>query len=222
MNTRRQKHRRRPRDGRPPGSPRGRQGRGHPLTLTDAGRVLVARGGRIERNLAAACQELDDIAGLRAGALRIGTYPTAGAALLPPAVTRFRSEHPDIELTVRSARIAGLWSMLDNAEIELSLMWDYDWCRIDREDAVVTPLLEDPPTLLVSSEHPCAGLPAGALPPVKGFWSLTLYNEHHFFHPNELDRYSLGTKDADLRHGEDGSLTLYAGALPPADEHRAN
>jgi hypothetical protein len=35
---------------------------------------------------------------------------------------------------------------------------------------------------------------AGALPPVNGFWSLTLYNEHHFFNPNPLGRYSLGTK----------------------------
>lgn len=26
----------------------------------------------------------------------------------------------------------------------------------------------------------------GQLPPVKGFWSLTLYNEQHFFSPNEL------------------------------------
>ncbi|MER6462712.1 DUF1214 domain-containing protein [Streptomyces sp. NPDC001228] len=60
--------------------------------------------------------------------------------------------------------------------------------------------------------------PAGALPPVKGFWSATLYNEHHFFHPNDLDRHSLGTKNTGLRLGTDGSLTLYAGAAPPADE----
>ena len=35
-------------------------------------------------------------------------------------------------------------------------------------------------------------------PPVNGFWSLTLYNEHHFFAPNELKRYSLGTKNKDV------------------------
>src|SRR5262245_57528338 len=52
----------------------------------------------------------------------------------------------------------------------------------------------------------------GQLPPVKGFWSLTLYNEHHFFAPNALKRYSLGTKNKDLKFNEDGSLTLYVQA----------
>lgn len=36
--------------------------------------------------------------------------------------------------------------------------------------------------------------PKGELPPVKGFWSLTLYNSKHLFSPNELNRYSLGTR----------------------------
>jgi hypothetical protein len=56
--------------------------------------------------------------------------------------------------------------------------------------------------------------PAGRLPPVRGFWSLTLYNEHHFFGPNDLNRYSLGTKNKDLRFDDDGSLTLHISATP--------
>jgi hypothetical protein len=64
--------------------------------------------------------------------------------------------------------------------------------------------------------------PKGGLPPVKGFWSMTLYNDHHFFHPNELNRYSLGTKNRGLRANPDGSLTLYVQPDPPADEWRDN
>ncbi|MCD2191803.1 DUF1214 domain-containing protein [Actinomycetospora endophytica] len=56
---------------------------------------------------------------------------------------------------------------------------------------------------------------AGALPPVRGFWSLTVYNKHHFFHPNDLDRYSLGTKNQNLTWGDDGSLTLTVGGKAP-------
>lgn len=62
----------------------------------------------------------------------------------------------------------------------------------------------------------------GQLPPVKGFWSLTLYNEHHFFAPNELKRYSLGTKNRTLQYNADGSLTLYVQAEAPSEDKRSN
>jgi hypothetical protein len=64
--------------------------------------------------------------------------------------------------------------------------------------------------------------PAGQLPPVHGFWSLTLYNDHHFFHPNPLKRFSLGTKNRTLQTNSDGSLTLYAGAATPGIEKATN
>ena len=60
-------------------------------------------------------------------------------------------------------------------------------------------------------------------PPVKGFWSLTLYDEHHFFVPNEIHRYSVGTKYKDLRQNPDGSLTIHVQSSPPTDPaQRAN
>jgi hypothetical protein len=64
--------------------------------------------------------------------------------------------------------------------------------------------------------------PAGQTPPVDGFWSLTLYNEHHFFNPNPLKRFSLGTKNQDLQKNPDGSLTLYAGAKSPGKDKETN
>jgi hypothetical protein len=65
--------------------------------------------------------------------------------------------------------------------------------------------------------------PKGQTPPVNGFWSLTLYNEHHFFAPNAIDRYSVGTKNMDLVLGKDGSLRIYVQTDAPSDGHqRAN
>jgi hypothetical protein len=61
---------------------------------------------------------------------------------------------------------------------------------------------------------------AGQLPPVKGFWSLTMYNEHHFFAPNNLKRYSLGTKNKDLQTNPDDSLTIYVSATPPTTQDK--
>ena len=62
----------------------------------------------------------------------------------------------------------------------------------------------------------------GQLPPVKGFWSLTLYNKFHFFEPNQLKRYSLGTENKTLQYGPDGSLTLYVSATPPSSDKMSN
>lgn len=64
--------------------------------------------------------------------------------------------------------------------------------------------------------------PAGELPPVDGFWSLTLYNPQHLFHPNELDRYSLGTKNTSLVPDADGGLTILVQADNPGGAQEAN
>jgi hypothetical protein len=62
----------------------------------------------------------------------------------------------------------------------------------------------------------------GQTPPVNGFWSLTLYNEQHFFVPNELNRFSLGTKNKNLKYNPDGSLTFYVQAQSPGSSKEAN
>jgi hypothetical protein len=62
----------------------------------------------------------------------------------------------------------------------------------------------------------------GQLPPVKGFWSLTAYDAHHFFVPNQLNRYSLGTKNKNLKTNADGSLTIYVRAGSPGADKESN
>ncbi len=123
------------------------------VRLTEAGAALIRRAERIELQLRAARSELDDIAGLRSGTVRLGTFPTAGAGLLPRVVKDFKSRHPAVSLTVRSSRFAALRAMLDAREIELSLLWDYHWAPVADTDLAVRELLVDPPMLLVSANH---------------------------------------------------------------------
>jgi len=57
--------------------------------------------------------------------------------------------------------------------------------------------------------------PAGALPPAKYFWSLTMYDSKFYLVPNPLSRYSLGNRSA-LKYAADGSLDIWLGhTLPP-------
>lgn len=62
----------------------------------------------------------------------------------------------------------------------------------------------------------------GELPPAAGFWSLTLYDENHTFHANDLGRYSLGTKNRNLKFNNDGSLTILVQSSPPSADELAN
>ncbi len=131
-----------------------RQPRG--IVPTEAGLVLADHARRITRQLAAAEADLAQVAGLRRGRLTIGTFPTVGGSLLALAVSRFRTAHPGVRLSVRSARLDRLTEMLDSGEADMSLLWDYAWNRVDPEAYALTHLLDDPTMLIVSADHPLA------------------------------------------------------------------
>jgi hypothetical protein len=63
---------------------------------------------------------------------------------------------------------------------------------------------------------------AGQLPPVNGFWSLTVYNKEHLFEPNRLNRFSLGTKSKSMKPNPDGSLTLHFQNESPGADREMN
>jgi len=61
----------------------------------------------------------------------------------------------------------------------------------------------------------------GALPPVKAFWSLTIYNDKHFLVANPIGRYALGDRDP-LRAEPDGTLDFFIQRDDPGPEKRSN
>lgn len=61
----------------------------------------------------------------------------------------------------------------------------------------------------------------GQTPPVKGFWSLTMYNDQYFFVDNELNKYTVSPRD-DLKYNDDGSLDLYLQTSSPGKEKESN
>lgn len=70
------------------------------VRLTDAGRALVAHADVILARLADAEAELEAIAGMRGGRLRMVSFPTAGATIAPRAIARFRERHPGVEVSL--------------------------------------------------------------------------------------------------------------------------
>src|ERR671936_2453712 len=61
------------------------------IRLTDAGEALVRHTEAVLANLAEAEAELEAIAGLRGGRVRLGLVPKAGSAIVPQAIANFRA-----------------------------------------------------------------------------------------------------------------------------------
>ncbi|MBT2565865.1 LysR family transcriptional regulator [Arthrobacter sp. ISL-85] len=132
----------------------------HPrgVVLTAAGHALLRYADDIDRTVEAARAEMGEFAGLRRGQLRLGTFPTVGASLMPDVVLEFRARHPEVAVTVVSARRDGLLERLRRREIELTLLWDYPWQQIEDPDLTLIRLMNDPTVLLVPRDHAVAKL----------------------------------------------------------------
>ncbi|NWG25395.1 MAG: DUF1254 domain-containing protein [Pseudorhodoplanes sp.] len=63
--------------------------------------------------------------------------------------------------------------------------------------------------------------PKGQLPPVTGFWSLTMYNSEYFFVANPLNRYSISPRQ-DLKSNPDGSTDIYIQHESPGKDRESN
>jgi hypothetical protein len=63
--------------------------------------------------------------------------------------------------------------------------------------------------------------PRGQLPPVRGFWSITMYDANFFFVANPINRYSISPRQ-NLRHSPDGSIDIYIQHQSPGPEKEAN
>ena len=64
--------------------------------------------------------------------------------------------------------------------------------------------------------------PAGKLPPVDAFWSITMYGLDANLVDNPIDRYSIGDRSPDLKYAADGSLTLYLQHESPGEGKESN
>src|SRR3990170_662059 len=71
-----------------------------PLRLTEAGSALAQRAAAAFEQIAAAELEVEAIANLSAGSLRVGTFSSAGAAMVVDALRALRESHPDVKVSI--------------------------------------------------------------------------------------------------------------------------
>jgi DNA-binding transcriptional LysR family regulator len=92
---------------------------------TAAGALLLRHADVILGQLDAAEAELAATLGLRGGLLRIASFPTAGATLMPAAIAAFRTAHPDVELTLAEGEPEEIGPRLRAGEFDLALLFEF-------------------------------------------------------------------------------------------------
>jgi molybdate transport repressor ModE-like protein len=133
-----------------------------PAGLTEAGHVLAQHARAIVARLDSAEQQLAEIAGLRAGRLRFGSFPTALATFVPAALRRFRRGHPQISLTVVDDHLQRLLPRLAERELDVALVYEHAALpEYTAPDVDRVTLFEDPYQLVVARGHRLAGAATG-------------------------------------------------------------
>ncbi len=127
----------------------------HPrgVTLTAAGQTLIGHAEGILARVEAAEDALAAIAGLHGGRLRVASFPTAGATLMPRALALFRAAHPDVEVTLSEGEPEQVAPRLRAGELDLALLFEFDDEAPLAPDITRTGLFEDPMYLALPHEH---------------------------------------------------------------------
>src|SRR3954447_2829319 len=92
------------------------------VRLTDAGSALVRHTEAILARLGDAEAELEAIAGLRGGRVRLVTFPSAGATIVPRAIGCFRERHPGVEVVLELGEPEEGLAKLRSGECDVALV----------------------------------------------------------------------------------------------------
>jgi DNA-binding transcriptional LysR family regulator len=117
--------------------------------LTEAGRALLPHAERAMTAVGAGRRAVGDVLSGSGGRLTIGAAPAVSTYVLPAVLHRFQSEHPLVQLSVRSGHSEEVLDMVLREEVEVGLMRP-----IQHADVTSTPLYEDRLVLVVHRGHP--------------------------------------------------------------------
>jgi DNA-binding transcriptional LysR family regulator len=125
------------------------------VRLTEAGEAVVRHAEAILARLAEAEAELEAIAGLRGGRLRIGAFESAASTLMPLAIAAFRRRHPLVELSMTFAEPEDAIPQLRAGDLDVALVVATRG-REEEPGIEQVHLLDDPLYVVLPRDHPLA------------------------------------------------------------------
>jgi len=127
------------------------------IRLTEAGRVLLGHAQAILDRMATARAQVEAVAGLAAGRLRIGAFPTANAAIVPRAIAAFARTYPRVELSLVEAITPEAIAHLRAGDVDLAVVTHLP--ELATHDVEVVELVDDELLVALPAGHPLAHKP---------------------------------------------------------------
>jgi DNA-binding transcriptional LysR family regulator len=119
-------------------------------TLVDHAEVILGQIETAEADLAA-------VLGVRAGRLRVASFPSAGATLIPLAVATFCQGHPAVSLTLSEGEPEEIAPRLRGGEFDLALLFAFPGAREHGSAGLhAVKLLDDPMHVALPQDHSLA------------------------------------------------------------------
>jgi DNA-binding transcriptional LysR family regulator len=136
---------------------------------TAAGATLLEHAEVIFAQVQAAEDELAAVLGVRGGRLKVASFPSAGATLMPQAVAYFRRRHPEVALSLAEGEPEEIAPRVLAGEFDLALLFEFPGIGESVTGGLLaTPLLEDPMHIALPAEHFLAGQPELTLADLRG------------------------------------------------------
>ena len=124
---------------------------------TAAGATLLAHAEAIFTQLETAEDELAAVLGVRAGRLRMASFRSAGATLVPLAIANFHRGHPDVAITLAEGEPEEMGPRVRAGEVDVALLFEFPGvAEAAGEDLHTVHLLVDPMHVALPAEHPLA------------------------------------------------------------------
>ena len=130
-----------------------RPGGPKPVSLTEAGRLLLIHADAIAARVAAAQADLTSLAEGQAGTLRVGVYQSVGQRILPEVMRRFLEAWPQVNVTLtESGDDEELLRLVERGQLDVTFA-DLPLCEGPFESVE---LMRDPYVLVVAAGSPLA------------------------------------------------------------------
>ena len=123
------------------------------VRATAAGATLLGHTEAILAQVRAAEDDLAALLGVRGGRLRLASFSSAGATLIPQAVAAFRGLHPGVELSLAEGEPEEIAPRLRAGELDLALLFEFPGQQQQFQALAKTALIHDPMWMALPVEH---------------------------------------------------------------------